>query len=128
MSKKNGRASYKTHGERLFQRDGAYVCKYCDTALVPPRVAQSDYHLYYYLPQRAYAWDMVNNCQGDEYETYITLRPEYRDGTVDHVMPVCKGGSNDMDNLVLCCWECNTSKNVHTLEQWAEVKARRAKS
>lgn len=71
---------------------------------------------------------MINDCQTDEYTLFYCLRPDYRSGTVDHVMPVCKGGSDDMDNLVLCCWECNTSKNINTLEQWAAAKARQAQS
>ena len=29
---------------------------------------------------------------------------------MDHVIPRSKGGSNGMDNLVLCCRECNTLK------------------
>lgn len=30
--------------------------------------------------------------------------------TVDHVLPKCKGGSNDEDNLVTACERCNNMK------------------
>jgi hypothetical protein len=31
--------------------------------------------------------------------------------TVDHVLPVAAGGTNDLDNLRLCCSWCNTAKS-----------------
>jgi 5-methylcytosine-specific restriction endonuclease McrA len=35
--------------------------------------------------------------------------------TVDHVVPVDKGGDNEDSNLVACCWECNSGKREHLL-------------
>lgn len=31
--------------------------------------------------------------------------------TKDHVVPRWKGGSNELDNLQLLCWECHQKKN-----------------
>lgn len=31
--------------------------------------------------------------------------------TIDHKKPVSKGGTNDTDNLVICCKVCNSTKN-----------------
>jgi 5-methylcytosine-specific restriction endonuclease McrA len=30
--------------------------------------------------------------------------------TVDHIIPLHLGGSSGYDNIVPCCWECNSSK------------------
>lgn len=29
---------------------------------------------------------------------------------IDHIVPVCEGGSNDVINLATSCWECNSGK------------------
>lgn len=34
---------------------------------------------------------------------------------VDHVVPVSKGGGDDMDNLVTACRECNSGKRAHVI-------------
>lgn len=36
----------------------------------------------------------------------------------DHVVPVSRGGSNDMDNLATACRSCNRSKKDLLLEEW----------
>lgn len=36
----------------------------------------------------------------------------------DHVMPLCKGGSNSITNVVPACRSCNSDKGSRTLEQW----------
>lgn len=37
--------------------------------------------------------------------------------TVDHVVPLCQGGSTTWQNLVACCLPCNQSKGGRTPEQ-----------
>jgi hypothetical protein len=37
---------------------------------------------------------------------------------VDHVMPLAKGGTNDIDNLAVACKVCNASKRDLTLDEW----------
>lgn len=37
-----------------------------------------------------------------------------RDGTVDHMLPLARGGSNNDDNLVAACKKCNELKNNRT--------------
>lgn len=32
--------------------------------------------------------------------------------TVDHIIPETFGGSNELDNLCLACWDCNLAKGV----------------
>jgi hypothetical protein len=36
---------------------------------------------------------------------------------VDHVKPICQGGSNEMENLKTACFECNRGKTGARLDQ-----------
>lgn len=48
-------------------------------------------------------------------------------GTPDpeHVLPLSRGGRNDMSNLVAACRACNTDKGDLTLTEWAASRAKR---
>jgi len=37
---------------------------------------------------------------------------------VDHVLPLIRGGSNDIDNLVVACRACNCGKSGRSPEEW----------
>jgi hypothetical protein len=39
---------------------------------------------------------------------------------LDHVIPQCQGGKNNINNLVLACKKCNMSKGGRTPEQWGK--------
>ena len=41
-----------------------------------------------------------------------------KDWTLDHVIPTIKGGDNTVDNLVVSCRSCNSSKNSTPLIVW----------
>lgn len=41
---------------------------------------------------------------------------------VDHVHPVALGGSNDSENLVPCCRECNTTKRTRTIDAFRAAR------
>lgn len=36
----------------------------------------------------------------------------------DHMVPLSRGGSNDLDNVVPCCKMCNYAKGTKTVEEW----------
>ena len=38
--------------------------------------------------------------------------------TLDHVLPLSRGGSHTMDNAVLACRPCNSQKHARTPEEW----------
>ncbi len=40
---------------------------------------------------------------------------------VDHVVPVSKGGGDDMGNLVTSCRECNLGKSARTVKNFSKV-------
>lgn len=37
--------------------------------------------------------------------------------TVDHIVPKSKGGTNTWENLITCCFDCNSKKGDRTLDQ-----------
>nr|WP_227820285.1 HNH endonuclease [Agromyces aureus] len=43
----------------------------------------------------------------------------------EHVVPLSRGGRNDMTNLVAACRTCNSDKNDMTLNEWQTDRARR---
>ena len=51
---------------------------------------------------------------------------EFREATWDHVIPVTKGGSFGIGNLVPCCGSCNSSKGNKTVMEWRVWKRRMA--
>ena len=49
------------------------------------------------------------------------------DTTVDHVIPRCNGGTNDLGNKVPCCHKCNNLKGNLSLEAFIDKHAERIK-
>jgi 5-methylcytosine-specific restriction endonuclease McrA len=43
----------------------------------------------------------------------------------DHVVPLARGGSNDISNLVTACFKCNRSKRDKTPEEWRNAHVQR---
>ena len=43
--------------------------------------------------------------------------------TIDHVVPVCRGGAHTLDNIVVACRACNESKGIKSLEDWRKSNA-----
>lgn len=41
--------------------------------------------------------------------------------TVDHKIPVARGGSDEDDNKITCCWSCNRRKCTKTYEQFMAI-------
>jgi hypothetical protein len=46
------------------------------------------------------------------------LDPEQPEATVDHVIPLSRGGTNQPRNLVLACTMCNHGKGERTMAEW----------
>lgn len=41
---------------------------------------------------------------------YCSARPPKVPLELDHIVPVCKGGKNNIDNLITACFDCNRGK------------------
>ncbi len=52
---------------------------------------------------------LCNGCRADFCEISYTI---------DHKIPLARGGTNDPENLQLLCQPCNASKNARTMEEW----------
>lgn len=50
-----------------------------------------------------------------------SLKPGYH---ADHIMPLARGGSNDIGNIQLLCVACNLSKGQSDPIEWAQKKGR----
>ena len=43
----------------------------------------------------------------------------FKDGaTIDHIIPISQGGTNNLQNLLICCRSCNSSKGKKNIEQY----------
>lgn len=63
---------------------------------------------------KAECWDKTGGkcwyC-GDEVHPFRTL-------SIDHMIPRKRGGSDDIENLVLCCISCNRRKSNKTIDEY----------
>lgn len=49
---------------------------------------------------------------------YCAAPLAFEDMHVDHVVPVARGGRDNLSNLAAACAGCNLSKGAKTLEEW----------
>ena len=105
--------------KQIGERDG-FCCHYCGYPLAFPI-------------KRVVGWkhyddfwnDGYNDLRPGDYPIYEFEQPENtKYPTIDHKIPKSQGGTNDMDNLVLSCIDCNIQKGArHTYEAFLEMKA-----
>jgi len=51
---------------------------------------------------------------------YCSRHFKLKDLTMDHIVPLARGGRSTKDNLVACCKECNTKKKTLLPMEWDE--------
>ena len=52
---------------------------------------------------------------------YCSAKPPKVPLEIDHIMPVCKGGKNNIDNLITSCFDCNRGKSGNELTSIPET-------
>lgn len=62
----------------------------------------------------------VAKIKNNNYCWYCGKEMEPSKLTKDHVFPRCKGGVDDMDNIIMVCKTCNSSKGKMDLFEWYE--------
>ena len=67
------------------------------------------------------SWARVRETvKGRDGETCQYCGQPAPDGEPDHVLPLAKGGTDALTNLVWSCAECNRSKGSKTLREWMQ--------
>ena len=51
---------------------------------------------------------------------YCTRLFKPKELTMDHIVPLARGGRSTKDNLVVCCKECNNKKKTLLPIEWEE--------
>lgn len=55
--------------------------------------------------------------------TYEVINGDFkRHPTIDHKVPVLMGGTDSIENLVLCCRSCNGSKGARPYSEFVNKK------
>lgn len=93
---------------RIAARDGGFFCAYCGIELAS-------------LPKNkhpeCWTWQ-TDDPRGAGY----VINTDYAYPTIDHRIPLARGGTNTLDNVCLACDECNNFKNDLTPHEWYLVK------
>ena len=104
---------YKYKSDKIFKRDN-FKCFYCGIKLITNdelyeradklQLKKWEKIKNKYKINPLLTWNFIENIQkSKDYKR--------RQATIDHKIPLCLGGSNNEDNLVACCRECNIKKN-----------------
>ena len=63
-------------------------------------------------------WWQNKAAEGRCYYCGLTVEPSRL--TMDHVVPITRGGRSEKNNLVACCKDCNTKKKSMLPQEWQE--------
>lgn len=88
----------------LLQRDG-YHCRFCGIPVIREEVRTRIRKMY----PSALPWGRKNK---EQHAGFQAMWVQY-----DHVLPHCRGGSNELENMVITCAPCNYARWHYTLEQ-----------
>lgn len=50
------------------------------------------------------------------------------EATIDHVVPISRGGRNSRDNVVLACRSCNQAKGAMSVEEFRKLQSEGAEA
>jgi hypothetical protein len=91
--------------ERLLHERDGYHCRFCSAPVIRAAVRKRLRELY----PAAARW---GNTNAEQHTALQAMWVQY-----DHVTPHARGGTNDIDNLVVACAPCNCARMDATVEE-----------
>lgn len=91
---------------RVFARD-SYTCRYCGRETLAPPVLRAVSHLFPTIFRFHRNWKTSETDAA-----YFVLST-----SADHVVPVTRGGTDELSNLATACWTCNEMKGNRLLSE-----------
>jgi len=97
---------------RIYQRD-CWLCRWCGDPVIfaPARRLQQ-------LFLRRSGWTEPLAYYHANWRWDISPALTLKGASIDHKTAVELGGTDDEDNLVTACWECNLGKNNKQMLEW----------
>jgi len=89
---------------QILERDG-YHCVFCHTPVIEPEIRKRLTHLYPATARWGSTWD-------DCHAALLCLWLQF-----DHVLPHARGGTNNIENVVITCAGCNYGRMSKTLDE-----------
>ncbi|NKF24509.1 HNH endonuclease [Solimonas marina] len=89
---------------KIHQRDG-YSCRFCGMPVIRPEVRVGMARTY----PATVRW---GRREAEQHSAFQAMWAQY-----DHVVPHAKGGTNDLENIVLACAACNFGRGGYSLEE-----------
>ena len=84
--------------------------------IIKPEIIVLNY--YHGVPFRSVNFTRRNLCKRDDYTCqYCYKKLQYKELTVDHVIPKSRGGAKSWNNCVTSCKNCNAKKADYTLKE-----------
>ena len=57
---------------------------------------------------------------------YLCLNPIlFGNDSLEHMLPLSRGGTNEYNNLAIACFSCNSKKHARTLDEYMAIQKRR---
>ena len=72
------------------------------------------------LPPRRKKQNTRKRLTGREVCAYCGVKLSKYTATIDHVIPLSRGGTDFKGNLVWCCKKCNQNKGSKLLSEWED--------
>ncbi len=89
---------------KLLERD-CYCCRFCGVPVVRSEIRQILHKMY----PEALPWGRTN---GSQHAAFQAMWAQF-----DHILPHARGGTNDLENVVVTCAPCNFGRMDYTLAE-----------